>query len=139
MNAPLSAPKADFTVLAKTYIGNRLNSPNDATFHKNGDLYFTDPPYGLTRKMEDPNKGLQFQGVYRARSRNRRTIRQPRQRERSRCAATPANRWIRLGPSGAELRDWRVPGEGSTDCSRTVGLFKTKAAHLVFAKAEVMA
>ena len=66
MDAPLSAPKAKFIALAKSYAGKRLNSPNDATFHKNGDLYFTDPPYGLTRKMEDPNKDLPFQGVYRA-------------------------------------------------------------------------
>jgi gluconolactonase len=66
MNAPLSAPKADYTALAKTFNGKRLNSPNDATFHKNGDLYFTDPPYGLTRKAQDPNKEIDFQGVYRA-------------------------------------------------------------------------
>tara|TARA_R110002096_G_scaffold194628_5_gene376960 strand:+ start:2839 stop:3888 length:1050 start_codon:yes stop_codon:yes gene_type:complete len=66
MNAPLSAPLPEYTALAKTFGGKRLNSPNDATFHKNGDLYFTDPPYGLTRKMQDPNKDLDFQGVYRA-------------------------------------------------------------------------
>lgn len=66
MNAPLSAPEPDFTPLAKTIDGKRFNSPNDAVFHRNGDLYFTDPPYGLTRKMEDPNKDLDFQGVYRA-------------------------------------------------------------------------
>lgn len=66
MEAPLSAPAVRYTPLAKTYDGKRLNSPNDATFHKNGDLYFTDPPYGLTRKMADPAKDLPFQGVYRA-------------------------------------------------------------------------
>ena len=27
--------------------GKRLNSPNDLVFKSNGDLYFTDPPYGL--------------------------------------------------------------------------------------------
>ena len=30
-----------------TTMGKRLNSPNDGVFKSNGDLYFTDPPYGL--------------------------------------------------------------------------------------------
>ncbi len=33
--------------LVDNYKGKRLNSPNDAVFKSNGDLYFTDPPYGL--------------------------------------------------------------------------------------------
>ena len=53
------------TVLADRYRGKRLNSPNDLVYHTDGSLYFTDPPYGLTRKMEDPEKQLDFQGVYR--------------------------------------------------------------------------
>jgi gluconolactonase len=64
MNAKLSAPKANFKTLADNFEGKKLNSPNDATFHKNGDLYFTDPPYGLEFRMEDPLKELDFQGVY---------------------------------------------------------------------------
>ncbi|MDA0374855.1 MAG: SMP-30/gluconolactonase/LRE family protein [Planctomycetota bacterium] len=65
MNAPLSAPRAEYVPLATHWDGKRLNSPNDAAFRKNGDLYFTDPPYGLTRKMQDPEKEIDFQGVYR--------------------------------------------------------------------------
>jgi gluconolactonase len=33
--------------------------------HSKGDIYFTDPPYGLEKGMEDPKKELPFQGVYR--------------------------------------------------------------------------
>lgn len=65
MDAPLSAPEPKFTTLADTFDGKRLNSPNDAVFHRNGDLYFTDPPYGLEKNIEDPAKELPFQGVYR--------------------------------------------------------------------------
>jgi gluconolactonase len=54
-----------FTVLADRYEGKRLNSPNDVTRKANGDLYFTDPPYGLPKLMDDPGKELPFQGVYR--------------------------------------------------------------------------
>lgn len=53
------------TTLADRYKGKRLNSPNDLTFKSNGDLYFTDPPYGLPKILDDPNKELSFQGVYR--------------------------------------------------------------------------
>lgn len=54
-----------FTVLAAGYQGKRFNSPNDAVFMSNGDLYFTDPPYGLEGLNDDPAKELDFNGVYR--------------------------------------------------------------------------
>ena len=68
MDASLSSPKSTFITLADTYDGKRFNSPNDAAFHSNGDLYFTDPPYGLEHRMDDPAKELDFQGVYVCRS-----------------------------------------------------------------------
>ena len=45
--------------------GKRLNSPNDAVFSRRGDLYFTDPPYGLTGLNYSPDKELPHNGVYR--------------------------------------------------------------------------
>jgi gluconolactonase len=53
------------TTLAGAYQGKRLNSPNDAVFKSNGDLYFTDPPYGLEKNWDDPARELDFCGVYR--------------------------------------------------------------------------
>jgi gluconolactonase len=53
------------TTLTDNYQGKRLNSPNDLVFKSNGDLYFTDPPFGLPGTFEDPKKELSFQGVYR--------------------------------------------------------------------------
>lgn len=64
MKSPLSGPEPKFETLADNYNGKKLNSPNDAVFHKNGDLYFTDPPYGLELNADDPAKELDFQGVY---------------------------------------------------------------------------
>jgi gluconolactonase len=52
------------TVLADRYEGKRLNSPNDLVYRSNGDLYFTDPPFGLPKAFDDPDKELSFQGVY---------------------------------------------------------------------------
>jgi gluconolactonase len=54
------------TVLADSYEGRKLNSPNDLVYKSDGSLYFTDPPYGLpTQKDGDPIKELQVNGVYR--------------------------------------------------------------------------
>lgn len=64
MNAPLDAPAAQFSTLTDTYDGKRFNSPNDATYNSKGELFFTDPPYGLEGKMDDPSKEIPFQGVY---------------------------------------------------------------------------
>lgn len=64
MNASLTNSKPDFTSLVESYNGRKFNSPNDGFFDKDGNLYFTDPPYGLPLKMDDPSKELDFQGVY---------------------------------------------------------------------------
>ena len=53
------------TTLTERYEGKRFNSPNDLVFKSNGDLYFTDPPFGLPKTFDDPTKELPFQGVYR--------------------------------------------------------------------------
>jgi len=60
----ISHPAPQFRTLADTFQGKKFNSPNDAVFKKNGDLYFTDPPYGLERNMQDSLKEIPFQGVY---------------------------------------------------------------------------
>ena len=53
-----------FTTIVDRYQGKRFNSPNDLVYHSNGNLYFTDPPYGLEGKNNDPKKELDFNGVY---------------------------------------------------------------------------
>ena len=51
--------------LADRYHGKRINRPNDLVFKSDGDLYFTDPPFGLPKAFEDLGKERPFQGVYR--------------------------------------------------------------------------
>ena len=65
MNTPIDKPTADFSTLADKYNGQRFSSPNDVVFN-DYDFYFTDPPYGLVKNMEDSSKEISFQGVYRA-------------------------------------------------------------------------
>ncbi|SFQ22599.1 SMP-30/gluconolactonase/LRE family protein [Tranquillimonas alkanivorans] len=40
------------TVLADSYEGRRLNSPNDVVVQSNGDVWFTDPTYGILSDYE---------------------------------------------------------------------------------------
>lgn len=47
-------------VLADSYEGSRLNSPNDIAVHSNGNIFFTDPPFGV----DDEDRELEFSGVY---------------------------------------------------------------------------
>lgn len=63
--AQLAADGKTKTTLADKYDGKRFNSPNDLVFKTNGDLYFTDPPYGLPKGADDPQRELDFCGVYR--------------------------------------------------------------------------
>lgn len=63
MAAPITSPSADFIPLVDGYQGKKLNSPNDLVQHSNGDIYFTDPPYGLKEQTIDKRE-LDFCGVY---------------------------------------------------------------------------
>jgi gluconolactonase len=65
LEAAWEAPEPKFTTLAAKFEGKRFNSPNDIAVRRNGDIYFTDPPYGLKHGVEDPAKELDMQGVYR--------------------------------------------------------------------------
>lgn len=65
MESSLREPQAAFTTLAGTYKGKRFNSPNDLVINSRGQIFFTDPPYGLPGQNESEEKELPFQGVYR--------------------------------------------------------------------------
>lgn len=64
MKAPLTDPRPEYTALADKYRGKKLNSPNDVIFDKAGNMYFTDPPYGLKDQDQSGDKELNFNGVY---------------------------------------------------------------------------
>lgn len=58
-------PDNSQTSLADRFEGKRFNSPNDLALRKSGDIYFTDPPYGLDKLNASPLKELAWNGVYR--------------------------------------------------------------------------
>jgi len=58
-------PHGDTTVLADSYEGRRLNSPNDLVCRSDGSVWFTDPPFGRPGMADDPDRELDFSGVFR--------------------------------------------------------------------------
>ena len=54
-----------FTVVADRFEGRRFNSPNDLAVRRGGDIYFTDPPYGLEGIDRSPLREIPFHGIYR--------------------------------------------------------------------------
>jgi gluconolactonase len=126
--AKLSGGK--FVTLVDTYEGKRLNSPNDLAIKSNGDIYFTDPPYGLPKRAEDPAKELDFQGVYRLSSRGELTL---LSRELSRpngIAFSPDERTLYVAnsdPSKAIVMAYPVKGDGTLGNGR-IFFDATKAA-----------
>ena len=108
-NRRISRVEADGsrTVLVDSYEGNRLNSPNDATFGSDGSLYFTDPPYGLEGLEESPLRRARLQRhLPPASGRRARAARaRPDAPERHRALARrvdPLRRQLRRGQQGLD-------------------------------------
>ncbi|MDN3377834.1 MULTISPECIES: SMP-30/gluconolactonase/LRE family protein [unclassified Pseudoalteromonas] len=64
MASSVNDPKTNYRELVSRYQGQQLNSPNDGIYDQQGTLFFSDPPYGLAKQLDDPAKELSFQGVY---------------------------------------------------------------------------
>jgi gluconolactonase len=65
MDAPLDKPAAKYITLADKFNGKRFSSPNDCVYNSSGELFFTDPPYGLqTQDDTDSLKEIKYNGVY---------------------------------------------------------------------------
>ena len=57
----------EITVLADSFEGKKLNSPNDITVSSDGSIWFTDPPFQIANSYdgEKAEQELEHQGVYR--------------------------------------------------------------------------
>ncbi len=53
------------TVIVDNYQGKRFNSPNDMVLSRTGDIYFTDPPFGLAGVQNSPVREMSYTGVFR--------------------------------------------------------------------------
>lgn len=61
--------------IVDSFEGKRLNSPNDVCFDSKGNLFFTDPPYGLPKGPTDTEtRELPWNGVYRVSAEGKMTL-----------------------------------------------------------------
>ncbi len=60
--ARLAADGKSFETIVDHFEGKRFSSPNDLCFDRAGNLFFTDPPYGLP---SDTKQEVEFNGIYR--------------------------------------------------------------------------
>ena len=108
MDAPLDSPKPQFVPLAVRHQGKRFNSPNDAVFRSNGDLYFTDPAYGLEKQWEDPAREIPFAGVYRRSASGEIALLTSDMTRPNGIAFSPDERRLYVAQSDAKAAIWRV-------------------------------
>ncbi|HEV8329852.1 MAG TPA: SMP-30/gluconolactonase/LRE family protein [Steroidobacteraceae bacterium] len=105
-----------FVTLADRYAGKRLNSPNDLAIRSNGDVYFTDPPYGLPKQTEDPGRELDFQGVYRLSAKGELTLLTKELQRPNGLAFSPDEKTLYVAnsePEKAVLMAFPVRADGS--------------------------
>lgn len=107
-----------FVTLADKYDGKRLNSPNDLAFKSNGDIYFTDPPYGLPGIMDDKNKELPYQGVYRLSPKGELTLLTKEMSRPNGIAFSPDEKTLYVANSDPDKAIWMafpVKADGTLD------------------------
>ncbi len=92
--------------LADRYQGKRLNSPNDGTMKSNGDIYFTDPPYGLPLRFDDPMRELDFCGVYRVNPSGQVTLLTKAIERPNGIAFSPDEKTLYVAQSNPEQANW---------------------------------
>jgi len=123
MDAPLDNPKPQFTALADRYEGKRFNSPNDAVFRSNGDLYFTDPAYGLEKQWDDPKREIPYAGVYRRTAAGEVTLLTKDMTRPNGLAFSPDGRRLYVAQSDPASAIWRVfdvKSDGTIENSRVL-------------------
>jgi len=123
MDAPLSAPKPAFTTLADRFEGKRFNSPNDLVFHSNGDLYFTDPAYGMEKQWDDPRREIPYAGVFRRSGAGEVTLLTQEMTRPNGVAFSPDEKRLYVAQSDSNAAIWRVfdvKADGTLENSRVL-------------------
>jgi len=110
--------------LVDNYQGKRFNSPNDAVYSSTGDLYFTDPPYGLpSMSLDDPLCELDFCGVYRLSADGVLTLLTKEMTRPNGIGLSPDEKILYVAQSDPEAALWKafpIQADGSLGQSRVL-------------------
>jgi gluconolactonase len=113
MDAGLKSPKAQFITIADTYEGKKFNSPNDLVMDNNGNIYFTDPPYG---QPENKTGEIGINGVYKVSINNEVTLLIDSLAMPNGIALSPNHKTLYINQSDPEnpvLYSYEIAGDGS--------------------------
>lgn len=108
MESELSNPKPLFQPIIAKFEDKRFNSPNDGVYTSKGDLFFTDPPYGLPKQMQDQGKEIDFQGVYRFTIKGELQLVTKEFTRPNGIAFSPDERLLYVANSDPEMAIWKV-------------------------------
>jgi len=115
MDASLNQPNATYVTLVNQYNGKRFNSPNDAVYNSAGDLFFTDPPYGLpAQNDDDPTKEIPFNGVYKVTPNGEVTLLANSITRPNGIAFFPGEKKVLIASSDPNAANWYMLNVGDT-------------------------
>jgi len=106
MKSALNDPRPMYETIVSSYQGKKFNSPNDAVYAKNGNLYFTDPPYGLDNGIKDSTKELPFQGVFLVKPGGKAILVTDKVSYPNGIALSPDNKILYISNSDNDNKEW---------------------------------
>ena len=103
MDSPVENPVSNFKTIIDTYKGLKFSSPNDAAISKSGNIYFTDPTYGLSSPDQQETN---FNGVYRYSSNGELTVIDSTLTRPNGIAFSPDEKYLYVANSNPENAIW---------------------------------
>ncbi len=129
MDAPLDKPAPEYISIANLYDGHKFNSPNDAVYNSAGELFFTDPPYGLEKNMDDPKKEIPFQGVYKVKTNGEVVLITDSITRPNGIAFMPGEKTLIVANSDPEKPNWYAFDAGDNDTFTNGRIFYSAVGH----------
>src|SRR5436190_6278310 len=110
--------------LADNFEGKRFSSPNDSTIDKAGNIYFTDPPYGLPKGPQDTEmREISWNGIYRIAPGGKVTLMSKDMTFPNGITLSPDQKTLYISQSDPKAAIWRafpIQPDGSFGDSRVI-------------------
>lgn len=110
-----------FSPVADRFEGKRFNSPNDLAVRKSGEIFFTDPPYGLEGIENSKLREIPYAGVYRVGTDGKVSLATKDLRYPNGIGFSPDEKtlYVAVSETGAtRIMAYEVKADGSLDAGR---------------------
>jgi gluconolactonase len=110
--------------IADHFEGKRFNSPNDLTVDKAGNIYFTDPPYGLPKGPADTEtREIAWHGIYKISTTGKVTLLSKEMTFPNGITLSPDEKTLYVAQSDPEAAIWKafpIKSDGTLGESRAI-------------------